>query len=132
VSKRLLVTYGFHLGEKFAEQVGMEYAKLDIPHVVTAKVKGIKGYNQRGPHMRGYDPLAQMRRDIGAKYLVNLHDDSPSLQRLSPSELRKALEVEREVNPHYKYDLTGHMGRKHATELLDSFARKWNERRRHP
>ena len=66
MSKRLLVTYGVHLGEKFAEEVGVEFARLDVPNIVLARISGIRGDNRS----------AQMRRDIGAKYLVDLHDDS--------------------------------------------------------
>jgi hypothetical protein len=120
VSKRLLVTYGFHRGEKFAEQVGIEYAKLDMPNVVTARIRGIRGDNR----------LAQMRRDIGAKYLVDLHDDSTALQRLGPEGLRNSLALEREANPNARYDLDCHMPYSQAIRVLKPFAEKWNERRR--
>jgi len=122
MAKRLLVTYGYHLGEHFAEKVGIEFARLDRPNVVTARIRGIRGDNR----------LAQMRRDIGAKYLVDLHDDSTAPQRLRPKELRRALIAEREANPNARYDLDGHMGYDHANRLLKPFAQYWNERRRRP
>lgn len=116
------MTYGFHLGEKFAEQVGVEYAKLGMPNVVTARITGVRGDNR----------LAQVRRDIGAKYLVDLHDDSTAPKRLTPKELRSGVVLERQVNPNARYELHGHMGYDHANRLLRPFAENWNERRRRP
>lgn len=124
MSKRLLVTYGYHVGEHFAGRVGLEYAKLDVPNVVVARMHGI----------RGVERMLQMRRDIGAKYMVDLHDDSTAPQslarKLEPEKLRRVLEEEPKVAPHERYMILGQMEYEDAMKLLQPFSDYWNERRR--
>jgi hypothetical protein len=66
--------------------------------------------------------LALVRRDLGAEYVVDLHDDS-QLVNYYVSRLSELSEYER-------YWLVDHMGYSASRQLLSPFAKSWNERRR--
>lgn len=111
---RILVTYGYHLKELFAAEVGKRFAELDMDNVVVARWNGRRGLNRN----------AQFRRDIGAKYGIDLHDDSRKMEW--------ALQ-----NPHailsseigLKYELFGHLRYEEAKKLILGFKKKWNKMR---
>lgn len=127
---RILVTYGCHLEEKYAEAVGEKfrdtYLQSMFPDVVVGRWRGIRGYNR----------LAQIRQDLGAKYAIDLHDDSTYPQRArrewgkSHSPLpfedwyERQLENERQIGE--KYYLVSHMPYDEGMALLQPFTNKWN------
>jgi len=116
---RILVTFGYHLKELFAEQVGMEFRKLDLENVVVARFKGIRGLNR----------LAKVRRDVGAKYGIDLHDNTPSKEKYGneySEEFRRF--CERMGYPMIKYQIIAHMGYERALKLLSPFVKGWNEK----
>jgi len=139
---KILVAYGYHLGEDFAKEVGIEFKKLNLRDTVTMSLKGKKPfpeYNDPDCMFKEWEKsyrdwrkgkivypedLALLRRKVGAKYGIDLHDNSAArewvlqhLDKIGP------------IYPDYKYDLVGHMGFERAKKLVLGFKRHWNRMR---
>jgi len=112
---RILVTYGYHLKEKFAIDIGINFRELDLDNVIVARWKGIRGLNRN----------TQFRRDIGTKYGIDLHDDTPAREWVFQQLDDPAVSAEIGI----KYDLVGHMGYERARRLIHSFRKQWNKNR---
>lgn len=111
--KRILVTFGYHLKELFAQQVATAFRKLDLDNVLVARWKGIRGLNR----------MAQFRRDVGAKYGVDLHDDTPKKEEIVEY-YHKYPELLQNTP---KYEIIAHMSFERAVKLVTPFVEKWNK-----
>ena len=105
---RLLITYGYHLKERYATEVGEKFRGLDLENVIVAKWKGIRGLARN----------AQFRRDVGAKYAIDLHDSSPIVNRF-----RGVPFYDR-----YGYHVWIHAPYDKAVKLLYPFKDGWNSK----
>jgi hypothetical protein len=141
---RILVTYGYHIGENFAKEVGIKFQKLNLENTITVGLKGEKpfpDYNDPNCIFKEWEKsyrdwrkgkivypedLALLRRKVDAKYGIDLHDNSAAREWvLQHSED----EIIGSIYPGYKYDLVGHMGFERAKKLVLGFKRHWNTMR---
>jgi len=143
--RKILVFYGYHIGEDFAKEVGIEFGRLNLKNTVVMRLKGERHskknyddplgiFKQRNKDYQDWkkgkivypEDLSLLRRKVGAKYGIDLHDCSPSrewmLQHLGDETLGLA-------PPYYKYDVIGHMEFEKAKRLVLGFKRHWNRMR---
>jgi hypothetical protein len=143
---RVLVTYGCHIGEDFAKEVGIEFKRLNLKDTVVVSLKGEK------PFPRNYDDpnwifkewdkshedwkkgktvypedLALLRRKLCAKYGIDLHDDSPGRGWALQAYKERDPSVFYENIRNEKYDIVAHMGYERARRLLMPFVEQWNK-----
>lgn len=127
---RILVTYGCHLKEKYAESVGVRFRDLYLqemfPDVIVARWRGVRGNNR----------LGQIRQDIGAKYVIDLHDDSTFPERAKRVWIKthSPFPFEEWYKYHLgmakkgeKYLLVAHMPYDEGLALLEPYTNKWNK-----
>jgi hypothetical protein len=145
-NRRILVTYGYHLGEDFAKDVGTELRKLNLENVIVKGLKGEKPFpkDHDDPNCifeewkKSYEDwkkgkivypedLSILRGKVGADLGIDLHDDSPSrdwalraYERGDPSAV-----AEKECGE--KYFLHAHMEWDVAEKLLRPFIEEWNK-----
>lgn len=134
------MTYGYHIGEDFAREVGIEFKRMHLDDVVVVELEGEK---PRGPTEDIFEDwkkahadwkkgkvvypedLALIRRKVGAKYGIDLHDNLPhreyALQHLEDPAVSAELAT--------KYELVGHMGYEKAKRLVLGFKKEWNKTR---
>lgn len=143
---RILVTYGYHLGEDFAKEVGIEFQKLDLENVVVKRLKGEKpirrDYNDTDWFSKEWNKdykdwkngkivhpenLSLLRRKVGAKYGIDLHDDFPGRDWALQAYEKRDPSVFYEKIHQEKYSLIAHMGWVTAEKLLNPFIKNWNE-----
>jgi len=137
---RILVTYGCHLGEDFAKEVGLEFEKLNLENII---VRGLEGERPRKPNedifaewRRSHsdwkkgkivypEDIALIRRKVGARYGIDLHDNLPSREWVLQNLEDPAVSGEMGL----KYELVGHMGYEKAKRLVLGFKKEWNRTR---
>lgn len=144
-NRRILIAFGYHKGEDFAKKVGIEFKKLHLDDTVVVGLKGEKPFprNYDDPNWiskewdKSYEDwkkgktvypedLSLLRREVGAKYGIDLHDDSPSRNWALQAYAKGDPSAVYEKLFHEKYELIAHMGWNTAEKLLKPFIEGWN------
>ncbi len=113
-----MVNYGFHLGEKFALEVGRRFRVEKIPYV--AVISWGKRKRRQLTNTKIIRSYEQWKRDVGAKYVIDLHDNSLYLEYPGSQGLHQYFY-------NISYDLTFHAKYSDFQKIVYPFMKKWNK-----